>query len=293
LLAAVAARTRTIRLGTAVVVLPLHHPVRVAEEYALLDVLSDGRVELGIGRGYQPVEFEGYGVDPSRTREMVSESVDVIRGAWTEDNFAYDGRLYRLKGVSIRPKPIQRPHPPLWMAALSPESFDLSARLGVNLLCAPVFGFDADAGIAEVERYRSACAARNDGAQAKRIATLAITYVAETSERARSELRDCVLWYYRTLARYIARGGGRSPAAGYDTYEHARVFLETVDWDTALRRGAVICGSPEEVSERIEDLRVRCAMTDYLAWTRIGGLARERVMRSNELLATRVMPRFR
>jgi natural product biosynthesis luciferase-like monooxygenase protein len=292
-LAAVAARTKTIRLGTAVVVLPLNHPVRVAEDYALLDVLSGGRVELGIGRGYQPVEFAGYGVDPSRTREMLRESSDVIRGAWKQAGFRYDGSFYQVRDVSIRPKPLQQPHPPLWMAALSPETFDLCARLGFHLLCAPVFGFDADAGAEHVGRYRDARIARGETPENIRVAALTITYVAETSQRAREELRDSVLWYYRTLSRYIAPARGESPLAGYDTYDQAREFLETVDWDTVIERGAVVCGSPADVTERIAQLRDRCGLTDYLAWTHIGGLSKERVRRSNELLAAHVMPKLR
>ena len=292
-LGAVAARTRTIRLGTAVVVLPLNHPVRVAEDYALLDVISGGRVELGIGRGYQPLEFAGYGVDPSRTREMLRESADVIRGAWASDSFSYDGSFYRVRDVSIRPKPLQRPHPPLWMAALSPDTFELCARLGFHLLCAPVFGFDADAGVEQIGRYRAARVARGEALENVRVAALTITYVAETSQRARSELRDAVLWYYRTLARYIAPAPGQAPASGYDSYAQAREFLESVDWDTVLERGAVVCGSPAEVTDRIADLRRRCGFTDYLAWTHIGGLARGCVLRSNELLAAHVMPKLR
>lgn len=295
-LAAVAARTERIRLGTAVVVLPLNHPVRVAEDYAFLDNLSGGRVDVGVGRGYQPGEFDGYDVDQGASRAMFAESLDVIHRAWTEDRFSYDGEFYRVRDLCVRPRPVQQPHPPLWMAALSPESFDLCARFGLNLMCAPVFGFDLDTGVEHIERYRRTIA-QQDGAGDARdehdVAALAITYVAETSQQARAELRDAVLWYYRTLARYIAPAGDSRPRAGFELYGAAREFLETVDWDTTLERGAVVCGSPAEVTDRIEALRERCGLTHYLAWTRIGGLDRARVLRSMELMGERVMPAFR
>jgi len=290
-LAAVAARTSRIRLGTGVVVLPLNHPIRVAEDFAFLDNLSGGRVELGVGRGYQPIEFEGYGIDPARSRAMLRESLDVLQRAWTQDRFSYHGEFYTIDDLSVRPKPVQQPHPPIWMAALSAETFEVCARLGFDLLCAPVFGFDVEAGADQIARYRAARAAR--GAQPGRIAALTITYVAESSQRAREELRDAVLWYYRTLARYIAPPPGTQSAESFAFYGTAREFLERVDWETVLERGAVICGSPAEVTERIAAVAERCGFTDYLAWTRIGGLAKDKVLRSMELMSEQVMPHLR
>ena len=289
-LAAVAARTERIRLGTGVVVLPINHPVRVAEDYAFLDNLSGGRVDLGIGRGYQPGEFDGYDVDPAMSRAMFAEGLDVIRAAWSHERFSYDGEFYRVRDLSVRPRPVQRPHPPLWMAALSPDSFDLCARFELNLMCAPVFGFDLDAGSSHIARYRSALSAREVDPGERSVAALAITYVADSTQQARDELRDSVLWYYRTLARYIAPPPGQAPASGFEHYGAAREFLETVDWDTALERGAVVCGSPAEVTDRIADLRERCGFTHYLAWTKIGGLDRARAQRSMELMGERVIP---
>jgi len=292
-LAAVAARTERLRIGTGVVVLPLNHPVRVAEDYAFLDNLSNGRVDLGVGRGYQPVEFAGFEVDATRSREMFREAVDVIRKAWTEERFTYEGEFYRVRDLRVRPKPVQKPHPPMWMAALSPHTFELCARLGFHLLCAPVFGFDAQTGAEQIERYLAALEARGRSREKARIAALTITYVADTTQQAREELRDAVLWYYRTLARYIAPPRGAGAAAGYEMYGQARDFLETVDWETVVERGAVVCGSPAEVTDRIAALREQCGFTDFLAWTRIGGLSRERVLRSNELMAEKVMPALR
>jgi len=292
-LAAVAARTERIRLGTGVVVLPLNHPLRVAEDFAFLDNLSGGRVDVGVGRGYQPVEFRGYGVDPARSREMFGESVEIMRRAWTEERFGFSGEFYRFDDLSVQPKPVQKPHPPLWMAALSPATFDLCARFGFHLLCAPVFGFDLEAGSEHIARYRETLRKRGADEAAHNVAALTITYVAESTQQARSDLQDSLMWYYRTLARYIAPADGQSPIAGYEHYGAAREFLGDVDWDTVIERGAVVCGSPAEVADRIAEIRDRCDFTDYLGWTRIGGLPAAKVRRSMELMAEQVIPSFR
>jgi alkanesulfonate monooxygenase SsuD/methylene tetrahydromethanopterin reductase-like flavin-dependent oxidoreductase (luciferase family) len=112
LAAAIARETRRARIGTAVVIAPFEHPVRIAEEWAEIDILSGGRLEFGLGRGYQPKEFEGLGVSMEGTRERFDEALDVIRGAWTEDRLTFEGAFYRVPGVRVLPKPVQRPHPP-------------------------------------------------------------------------------------------------------------------------------------------------------------------------------------
>ncbi len=107
-LAAIARRARRIRLGTGVVVLPFNHPIRVAEDYAMLDLLSDGRVDLGVGRGYQPVEFQGFGIDQGRSREIFDEALEVIRRAWNEERFDFEGQHLRFRDVEVRPRPLQK-----------------------------------------------------------------------------------------------------------------------------------------------------------------------------------------
>jgi alkanesulfonate monooxygenase SsuD/methylene tetrahydromethanopterin reductase-like flavin-dependent oxidoreductase (luciferase family) len=143
-LATLALETKRLRLGTGVVVLPLNHPLRVAEDYAMLDLMSNGRVDLGVGRGYQPTEFAGYGVDLTRTREMFDASIAIIRQAWTQETVTHHGVHYRFDGVPVRPKPLQRPHPPIWMACLSPETFELAGRYGFHLLFGTAFGLPPD-----------------------------------------------------------------------------------------------------------------------------------------------------
>lgn len=292
-LAALATQTKRIRLGTGVVVLPLNHPVRVAEDYAFLDVLSNGRVDLGIGRGYQPHEYQGYGVDQSRSRDIFLESVEVIQRAWTEESFSYEGEFYQFSDLSVHPRPLQQPHPPIWMASLSAETFELCGRYGFNLLCAPIFGFNIRAGAEQIAGYRRAfAAAGRDPAQAQ-IAALSMTYVAETSQQALEEFKDGVMWYFRTLAKYVAPPKGQPAIPTLELYAKIRDVLDLAEWDLILKTGAVVCGSPDEVVQQIAEMAELCGFTDYLGWTRIGGLAQDKVMRSMELMASRVMPQLR
>ncbi len=292
-LAAVAARTKRIRLGTGVVVLPLNHPVRVAEDFAIIDLLSDGRVDLGVGRGYQPHEFHGYGVDQTRSRDMFRESVEIIQRAWTEERFSYEGEFYKLHDLSVRPKPLQKPHPPIWMASLSPETFQLCGRYGFNLMCAPVFGFDMNRGAAQVEEYREALRQHGRDPADFEIAALTMTYVGETSQDALADFAEPVMWYYRTFAKYIAPPKGQDAVPTYEMYTRARDFLESASWDAVVAGGAVVCGSPDEVVDRIGRITELCGITHYLAWTRIGGLAHDKVRRSMDLMAAKVMPQLR
>src|SRR6516225_12293794 len=130
MLAALAERTRTLRLGIAIVLLPLSHPVRVAEEIATLDVISNGRVEFGIGRGALPKHFTGFGIPQVENRERFLEGLKIVRKAWTEERFSYRGRFFNIEDLSVVPQPVQQPHPPIRVAANSPGTFELMGRLG-------------------------------------------------------------------------------------------------------------------------------------------------------------------
>ncbi len=135
LLAYLAARTQRIRLGTAVVVLPWHNPVLIAEQAATLDLLSGGRLDLGVGKGYRAPEFAGFCIPQAEATERFDEALEVIRKAWTSaGRFSHHGKRWHYEGIVVEPEPVQRPHPPLWMAGGSPDSIRRAAREGFNLL---------------------------------------------------------------------------------------------------------------------------------------------------------------
>ena len=130
-----AAKTRHIRLGTAVVVLPWHNPVLVAEQVATLDLLSGGRVDFGVGKGYRQAEFDGFRIPIAEATERFDEAMEIIRKAWTsEGRFSHQGKRWHYDDIVVEPEPLQRPHPPLWLAAGSHDSVRRAAREGYNLL---------------------------------------------------------------------------------------------------------------------------------------------------------------
>jgi natural product biosynthesis luciferase-like monooxygenase protein len=292
-LAAIASETRRIRLGTGVVVLPLNHPLRVAEDYAFLDHLSNGRVDLGIGRGYQPLEFERYGVEQTSTRGQFSEALQVIRQAWTDGRVDFEGEHYRFRDVPIRPRPVQTPHPPIWMAALSPETFELAGRYGLNLLYGSVFGLSPDAAKQRRAEYYRGLAAAGHSAEGRSAGCLVMVYVADTMERARAEFRDPVLWYYKTISKYVAPKAGAEAVKSYEMYTAFRDVAAAADWDLLLERDAVICGDPDYVGEKLAQYQKVYGFTDVLCWTRLGGLDHRKVLHSMQLMQERIIPRLR
>src|SRR3989449_8255195 len=130
----IAAKTKRIRVGTAVIVVPLNHPLVIAEEIATLDLLAGGRLDVGLGRGYQPYEFERFGLDLESGRARWDESIDIILKAFSGQPFSYDGKLFKIPETTVFPQPLQQPRPPIWMTAQSPESVEAAVRRGFNVL---------------------------------------------------------------------------------------------------------------------------------------------------------------
>src|SRR5271165_937094 len=156
LLAYLAACTERIRLGTAVVVLPWHNPILVAEQAATLDLLSNGRLDFGVGKGYRSYEFSGFCIPPEEATERFDEAMEVIRKAWTtQGRFSYHGKRWRFDNVVVEPSPVQQPHPPFWLGAGSDESIRRAAREGYNLLLDQIAPCDLI--IARVATFREEC----------------------------------------------------------------------------------------------------------------------------------------
>ncbi len=266
-LAALAAETSRIRLGTGVVVLPFSNPIRVAEDFAFLDHLSDGRVDLGIGSGAQPPEFEHFGVDQSTARARFEEGLEVIRQAWRKGRVNFRGKFNRFDDVPVHPSPVQTPHPPIWMAALSADSFERAGRLGCNLLSGTALGLNRKVAAARHDAYLRGRHEGGHSEEAYSSGCLAIVYVADTVERARKEFEAADNWYRDTIGKFLAP-----------------------DSDP---QDSVICGSPDFVTQRLGELQETYRFTDLLCWTRLGSLDQGNVLRSMELMQQKVMPHLR
>lgn len=291
-LAALASVTKRVRLGSAVVVLPFNDPIRVAEEGAMVDLMSDGRLDLGVGRGFQPVEFRGFGVDQARSYEMFSEALQIIERAWTGETVSFKGTHFQIDEHAVRPRPIQRPHPPIWLAAVNAPSFEMAGMRGYNLLCTLVPGFHTPLTAEYVQTYRRALRAGGHDAAKKQIGALCMVYCADTTKQAQQDFVGPVLWYFQMMEKYVASQTGK-PIEGYEEYEKVRRYVNTVHWDELLQARALVCGDPAYCITLIEEMRKQYGFTQLICWTRLAGLDHRKVMRSMELFSRHVLPHFR
>ena len=288
LAAAVARETSRVRIGTAVVIAPFAHPVRIAEEWAMIDILSGGRLEFGLGRGYQPKEFVGLGASMDRTRERFDESLEIIRRAWTEERVTFAGEFYTLRDLAVLPKPLQRPHPPLWTAAVSPDTYKLAARRGLRLLTSPSFT-PFDILRKNYDAYHTEWQTAH-GAPGGEICLNKIIHVADSSRQAREDLREPIQWFFRTQAGLISDAEGVPPEQ-YKFYRRVRENLLSLSDEVALEQAAIV-GDPEEVADKVRAHHEALGVTNFMGAFSRGGLPHEKVTRSMRLFAEKVMPRL-
>jgi natural product biosynthesis luciferase-like monooxygenase protein len=289
-LAAMATVTTRIRLASGVVVLPFNDPVRIAEESAMVDLMSNGRLELGVGRGFQPVEFRGFGVDLTQSSEIFDEALQIIERAWTRETVVFAGKHFNIEEHVVRPKPLQQPHPPIWLAAVTAPSFELAGTRGYNLLSTLVPGFHHALNVEYLHTYRRALRAGGHDPAKKETAAVCMVYCAETTEQARQDFAAPVLWYFRTMENYIASGG--APQEGYEEYDRIRRYAHTVHWEELLETRALVCGNPEHCIKQIEEIRNQYGFTQLICWSRLSGLEHRKILRSLELFGKHVIPHF-
>lgn len=292
-LAAASQRTQTLRLGHAIVPLPYHHPLQVAERLATLDVLSNGRVEFGFGRGFSPQEYATFGVDMSHSRGRVEESLAIIRQAFTGMPVQYSGKHFKIENAEVLPKHVQQPHPPLWMAAVSPESFELAARLGVGVLVGPFkpwFMVQSD-----IEHYRTAWKKhQGDSEESPRVGMTLGLLCLEDGQRARELAKTHVTWFYRELLKQTAPVLERLHA-GYEYYKKMGTlkFLaeKTLNLAVLESLGMVVVGDPAHCRKKLETYR-DAGVDHLLCAISAGGLPTEAAQASMRTLADHVIPHF-
>jgi len=296
---AVAAKTSRIRIGHGVRLLPFpyNHPVRAAEMAAALDLVSDGRLEFGTGRSATRAELEGFGIDPNDTRGMWEEALDVVVGAWTIDEFAWEGRYFKVPPRRVHPKPLQKPHPPLWMASTSPASHELAGRKGLGLLSFTI-GVPPEELADRIALYRGGIKeARPAGRFINdRAATFTMVHCAETNAEARANAAESFVWYLRKSTELIGSLAAWQEGKELGTYAYAE-FMRTLDtshltFDVLDEMGAVIAGDPARCIERVR--RYRDAGCDQLlCLMNPHRIPSDKVMRSIELFGEHVIPAFR
>ena len=277
-------KTRHLRVGTAVIVLPLHHPLVVAEEIATVDLLSGGRLDVGFGRGYQRYEFERLGARLEESRARWEEEVDVILLALAGKPFSYDGKYYQIPETSVFPQPIQQPHPPIWVTAQSPESVEATVKRGFNMISG---GFGVP--IERLREFRKAFdgwVAEYPPKQPIRVATQRPVYVADNDADARAAAEQA-RWNMRVTL---------SLRHNYSRVENGHAipvpFENEPSTDDILDKFSVI-GTPDTCIRQIRRLQEAMGIDHFNCSFYFGDLKQSSVLRSMRLFAEEVMPAFR
>ena len=286
-LAALARRTSRLRLGLGVIPLPYHHPVHVAERIATLDLLCRGRLEVGIGRGFSPQEFATFGADIADSRALVAEALAVVRAAGTGAAISLAGsRGMFPDGAQIVPRPLQQPHPPLWAAAVSPESYAWAAREGLGVLAGPFKPWFMVA--SDLARYRGAWRS----AQPMRIGMTIGMLCLDDGARARRLAGPAFRWFYGELLKVVAPVLERL-VPGYEGLREIGRYRRLARFGAHPRllelAGLTVVGTPDECLAKIERYR-GAGVTHLLCAVGAGVLPTDVVRESLACMAERLIP---
>jgi len=277
-------KTRRIRVGTAVIVVPLHHPLVIAEDIAMVDLLTHGRLDVGLGRGYQRYEFERLGMDLGESRTRWEEAVDVILLALTGRAFTYDGKYYKIPETSVFPRPVQTPHPPIWVTAQSPDSIETVVKRGFHLLSGG-FGVPIER-LREFRRVFDAQVAQYPPKQPIRVGTQRPVYVTHDAAEARAAAEQA-RWNMRVTLS-LRTHYGRVEAG----HAMAVPFPNEPSTDDILEKFAVI-GTPDTCIRQLQRLQEAMGMDHFNCSFSFGDLSQAQVLRSMRLFSEEVMPAFR
>ncbi len=296
LASAIASRTSRVRIGLAAAILPFHDPIRLAEQLALVDIISGGRLDVGVGRGNRPSEFTGYRIPQVESRERFDEAVQIIQRAWTEERFAYHGRFFQIPEVRVIPKPLQRPHPPLYQVCVSPDSIESTALRGWPMLNSILFG-GLEQVVASRDRYVTTLqkAGRSPAEIASLLDRWGVSrqiYVAPTDAQALAEAKDAEMWYQESFRKFVIpeRIEDSHPTL-QPAFRAMADRLSKITWESLVAE-TLAFGSPETVARHLEQMR-QIGVGQVLCWMNFGGLPEEKIRRSMDLFAREVMPRFR
>lgn len=281
-LAAASSQTKQIRLGTGVVRAPLYHPIRLAEELALLDIVSNGRLNIGVGRGYDPVEFKAYNVDFNEKDERHFESLEILQLALRNDTVAYSGKFYEIDEVKMYPQPVQKPMPPIYImtstASPSNSSIINAAKQGNGFIIARAHDYSV---IREkVDLYReTALAAGHSPEKVEEVISRSgcsfYVNVDKDSDKAKEE-------YKKGYQEFMRLRGTRGNV----------LWSENVDYQKFLNDKNTLIGTPEEVTKGIKEFQEATGLGQITCWFNIGGQVQDQVLKSMELFAKEVIPSF-
>jgi alkanesulfonate monooxygenase SsuD/methylene tetrahydromethanopterin reductase-like flavin-dependent oxidoreductase (luciferase family) len=238
----VASRTKNLRIGLAVSLAVFYNPLRLAEEVAMLDILSGGRINWGAGRGFDPTEFRAFKVPVEESADRFQEAVDIVLAAWTEEMLTYHGKFWDYEDIEVLPKPLQKPHPPTWLAATSPAALQRAASKGATILMDPHATHEE---IKEKrELYRQTLEAHGHSIESRDIPMARLIAIAPTAEQARKVAYEGARWTVGSYAKQLH--------SGVDPVER---YVDQV----------MIHGTPESVTDKLLELKAELPMNYLLA----------------------------
>lgn len=285
---ALAARTQRMRIGMAVYVLPLNNPLRIAEEAATVDQLSDGRLDFGIGRSGFVRSYNSFNVDYGESQERFEEALQILRKAWSGKKFSYDGKYYKVTDALVVPQPVQKPYPPMRMAATSPETFKTVAEEGLPLFVG-LRGDGLGALAKNINVYRETWRAAGhdgDGSVFLRVPV----YAAATEAAALEEPRANITYYFERQARLVAAS---SPEGGSLARSNTSATLSALSYDDILN-DRVAFGTADRLIDRINEWRDVLGIDGISAEMNAGGMLSEaQVKNSLRIITADVMPTFK
>jgi len=302
--AALSQRTKRIKIGVLGNILPLRdHPVRVAEEYAMVDCLSNGRLIAGFVRGI-PAEYVWYGVNPEESRGRFQEAYDLIMTAWTNSVWSFEGEFYKLKDCAIWPRPVQQPHPPIWIAARSAESIEWCVKR--HLPCAQVYQTTGQ--IEDTFNYYRT-KAKEDGWQAKPDDFILCRhiYIDESNKKAQEIAEPAMRYFFSVYNRgfndainqtaadqqkLLAKLTSERSFNYFREGNRSRIDFSTLGWDELIKSGYVIAGDPDSVARQIQDQMKQIGANHFMGMFHIGNLAHQKVISSLDLFKKEIMPRL-
>jgi len=286
ILSAMAMKTSRIRLGTYIIVLPLHNPVRVAEDAATVDILSNGRLDLGVGQGYWLSEFASFGIPRKERAARLEEGTEIIRRCFTQDSFSFEGKHYNLREVILAPKPVQKPHAPIGIAAMAEKSVARAARLGYHL--------GGSGGVDLQQMYDAGLQQHGRNTDDYHIAQLRAVYVAESREQAWDDV-EAHLYYM--MSSYDRRFKEADDLPWSDSVMSTPTVPPVGELrhvkDLSFFQAPLIVGTPDDAIQEIKRYSAETRVTHLVMWMQMAGLDPKKSQRSMELFAKEVMPHFR
>jgi alkanesulfonate monooxygenase SsuD/methylene tetrahydromethanopterin reductase-like flavin-dependent oxidoreductase (luciferase family) len=294
LLSYVAGRTKHVQLGTAVIVLPWHNPIDIAEKIALLDIVSGGRTIFGFGRGAATVEYNGFGIMMEEGRDRFVESATIIRTGLTPPSFSFDGKYYKIPEIQIRPRPISHPENRFYASSVSPESAEIMAKLGFGVLIIAQRSWEDTA--ADYRRYRETSIANNLTPQPP-ISLLNILVSDDAREAAELGNLHLAAMFNSIENHYHFSDGHLRGVKGYESYSNVEETFNKLEPEADGKIKAIeffrslqAVGTPAQVLEKLRHIHQTVALEQVIGTFAFGGLPYPELERSFRLFAEKVLP---